>query len=734
MKRIGYYHVFPFQAIEQGSEIIIWGMGEVGHHYLKQLQMTGYCQVAYAVDNNWKRMEKEPVQVFHPSHIKATPGITVVIANGDAKVAGTIRSTLQGWGMKDENIIWKDYIVGQNMVVEGDEISAAQAGKADDLQEGILRKPYLQGSESARAKRRTPYSIAREFFRGGKYYYDVMVFDIFGTSVFFPFVDMTDLYRLIEQRNGIRGFAELREKAGERARKISAVRWNREEASLEEIYEELQTVTGCDPQEGIRLEEEILLEYCFANSYMFDAYRLFRNKGRKIIFVTDSCYRKEFLGLLLRQCGYDQWDNIFSAGDWGYSMDTGRLYREICQAMGNQLNYYIAGNNGKLHSIIPRKNGFQQASTYFDVNALGNPYRANANGMSKLVGSFYGGLVNIKLYRNNYGEIYDVPYEFGFTYGGILVLGFMKWVREKIQAYDIEKAVFLSGGGDICFKVFEMLNPEISQIRLPWSDVMTVKIQALNEGYPALRRYLERLRKKRIRYRAEDLIELFSFPMTDTQKLRYHIYPKTMLDDMMITQIESFAHMHWAEIANSFMKEMEIARGYIKSYLSDVSTVALVDTSIEMHQARTLAEWVKTWYPGINMICLSIGSFDEEGSLREQSYLFSSDREQGHYQHCRYGNKGETEEYLSYLMPSLEPDLIGFQRDASGKVNFVFEGNPVWDVMDRESIREIQRGILDFADMWLMHQGKAKMKISGADAYIPFKTVSSYMESFIGAM
>ena len=37
MKQLGYYHVFPFDKVEKGSSIIIYGIGEVGENYLKQI-------------------------------------------------------------------------------------------------------------------------------------------------------------------------------------------------------------------------------------------------------------------------------------------------------------------------------------------------------------------------------------------------------------------------------------------------------------------------------------------------------------------------------------------------------------------------------------------------------------------------------------------------------------------------------------------------------------------------
>ncbi|NBD26694.1 glycosyltransferase family protein [Paenibacillus glycinis] len=42
--------VFPYRSIEAGSRIVLYAAGDVGQHYYRQLQATGYCEVVLWVD------------------------------------------------------------------------------------------------------------------------------------------------------------------------------------------------------------------------------------------------------------------------------------------------------------------------------------------------------------------------------------------------------------------------------------------------------------------------------------------------------------------------------------------------------------------------------------------------------------------------------------------------------------------------------------------------------------
>lgn len=108
MKNTGWYHCFPFVSVEKNSNIAIYGMGEIGRHYLKQLEETGYCKVECASDGNWQNISDVNVKMVSPEEL-AKMDLTVIIANGNADVANQIINRLKELGMSEERIIWEDY-------------------------------------------------------------------------------------------------------------------------------------------------------------------------------------------------------------------------------------------------------------------------------------------------------------------------------------------------------------------------------------------------------------------------------------------------------------------------------------------------------------------------------------------------------------------------------------------------------------------------------------------------
>ena len=117
-KKLGHYHIFPFANIKKGEQIIIWGMGEVGRHYVKQLKKTGYASVNFAVDSNWKNINNAPVDTFSTDILKSKVNAKIIIANGNEAVAQEIRQQLQDWGYSEKQILWNDKIVSENLVVQ----------------------------------------------------------------------------------------------------------------------------------------------------------------------------------------------------------------------------------------------------------------------------------------------------------------------------------------------------------------------------------------------------------------------------------------------------------------------------------------------------------------------------------------------------------------------------------------------------------------------------------------
>lgn len=102
-----YYHIFPFGKVVGGSEIIIWGAGEVGREYVQQLERTRYCLIKYIVDSNWENMAGSERAVFPPEKIAEEIEPVIVIANANVRTVIEITTIIKQINKKS-SVVYED--------------------------------------------------------------------------------------------------------------------------------------------------------------------------------------------------------------------------------------------------------------------------------------------------------------------------------------------------------------------------------------------------------------------------------------------------------------------------------------------------------------------------------------------------------------------------------------------------------------------------------------------------
>lgn len=60
-----YTDLFPYEKIPYGSKILIYGAGDVGQEYLRQMLLTQYCEVIGFVDRAHDKIPPMVVPVMH---------------------------------------------------------------------------------------------------------------------------------------------------------------------------------------------------------------------------------------------------------------------------------------------------------------------------------------------------------------------------------------------------------------------------------------------------------------------------------------------------------------------------------------------------------------------------------------------------------------------------------------------------------------------------------------------
>ncbi|MCR5356766.1 MAG: glycosyltransferase [Lachnospiraceae bacterium] len=100
--------IFPYEKIHFGSDIVIYGAGNVGVSYVKQLLRTGYCNIVAWVDRDYKSKSNRYHEVESPDSINTLTYDYVVVAVNGSNLGLQIVRSLSGKNVPDEKIIFEE--------------------------------------------------------------------------------------------------------------------------------------------------------------------------------------------------------------------------------------------------------------------------------------------------------------------------------------------------------------------------------------------------------------------------------------------------------------------------------------------------------------------------------------------------------------------------------------------------------------------------------------------------
>lgn len=102
------FFLFPFQRMEKGKKIALYGAGEVGKVFCLQLITTGYGEVSLWVDERWRIIEKQFRNVRPVDAVLRSEYDVLVIAISSPEFAAEIKDNLINWGVPEQKIVWSD--------------------------------------------------------------------------------------------------------------------------------------------------------------------------------------------------------------------------------------------------------------------------------------------------------------------------------------------------------------------------------------------------------------------------------------------------------------------------------------------------------------------------------------------------------------------------------------------------------------------------------------------------
>lgn len=565
--------------------------------------------------------------------------------------------------------------------------------------------------------------------------YDVVSFDIFDTLIFRPLTEPTDLFYFVGNDLGFMDFKNVRMQAEYEARMQCYKKNKHMEIGIKDIWDELEKMTGIPAIKGIELEMQYEMRFCYANPFMQKVYKGLQKLGKKIIITSDMYLPAEFLEKMLKKNGYTGFSHIFISNEYKASKAEGDLYDVVkADAAKNGRMIHIGDNQ---HSdIAMAKKRKVDALHYQNVNQYSLMYRPYD--MSAIIGSAYRGIVNNYLYNGL--NVYSKPYEFGFIYGGLFVLGYCNFIHRYCETNGINKVLFLSRDGDILMQAYKMLYPNESFEYVYWSRRAATQLMAENNRYDYFRRFLyHKVNQKKTVFEVLKAMDLEGL----CEKLPEAIAMTDELTDKNVKKLKRFIEDNWSDVRTVYETKHMAAKKYYQAVLADCQKVCAVDIGWAGSGAISLDYLVQNvWDIPCQVIGMIAGTntiYNAEPNASETflqtgklvAYLYSQSHNRDLLKK-HDPNKGYNI-FWEILLSSPTPQFRGFKRnEATDEVEFEF-GDYDKNV---EGIKEIQRGILNFVAEYKEHFGEIPFmyEIGGRDAYAPMLLAASKDERYVKAI
>ncbi len=102
-------YIFPYNLVEKGSKVAIYGFGKVGQDFFEQIIAMDYCECVLCVDKSFESYENIHSPFGRIKDLEVVAYDYLIIAAYTPKLAGEIREILKNMNIDPNKIIWSPF-------------------------------------------------------------------------------------------------------------------------------------------------------------------------------------------------------------------------------------------------------------------------------------------------------------------------------------------------------------------------------------------------------------------------------------------------------------------------------------------------------------------------------------------------------------------------------------------------------------------------------------------------
>ena len=283
---------------------------------------------------------------------------------------------------------------------------------------------------------------------------EVVSFDIYDTAIIRYVSYNEHLYEIVEKESERQGNSRIDSFVEKRitAQKKAYVMSDGNEITLQEIYNcmDIDSAYKC---KICRVEEEVERKISYTNNEIFELYTYALQLGKKVIFTSDMYLNENTVLEILNRNGYMHFSKLYLSSTVRKRKKRGELFEYVIKDINVAADKIVhIGDSYISDFIMARQKGIKA----YIYNKRNNSLFVKNNRYISLSlnNDLCYGMISKVLANSSTGV--ELPEHIGIEVLGLLLWGFILWIKKMTELKEYSKIFFLSREGKIIQRAYEV--------------------------------------------------------------------------------------------------------------------------------------------------------------------------------------------------------------------------------------------------------------------------------------
>ena len=515
--------------------------------------------------------------------------------------------------------------------------------------------------------------------------FEIISFDVFDTLLIRNCNNPTDIFSWMEKKYNSHCFAKARVNAEAAARKVHKLRGN--EVSIEEIYAQIK-LPKTSPEITPAMEINAEKLFLSAAPEMIDFVDYLKENNKKVICMSDMYLSGNQIKDLLTTAGFNI-DIVISSSDlrhldigkyngriFPWFLDKLQLTSEKVLHIGDNFKSDVVNAQRNLVSALP-------VTHVIDASHSSQTLANTIARISKQTGCSVIAQSVCKHLHYNHAMINNF-YDFGYTIGGPLVIGFLQFMIKKAEELKISHFGLLARDGAIIQQCLDRVGPIPFGYRLVPASRRMCSFAAFADGE---KEFLKNLIGHHKKLSIKQLSKILGFSDTTSLQSNDDKLPINELLDQWSPELQRLAAIEKAAYVQALSSEINL--------LASGQKIAWADVGWSLSSSRAINSITGYKTP---TICVGSSSKSQQGG--DYGYLFT---------------KGKPEKTSNKIMSGVEIIELIFSSASASFINAQYVDDTISFKMkdkcqfERQRdvfIKDVTAGVISFVtEHWKYIQG-----------------------------